>query len=212
MSAGHHSNHPLQVDELRGEAATLGAELHAVEVALAVATRRISEAEVRQEEERCAFDDLAAQLQSLGAEHGTLQASYVPSPPPRYAPSPPPRHPLPSPQCSRAGPVSPGYHPMQASYAALRGAEHAAGEQLQLRDSLVHVLGEEARQQGNTGGVIELVMRGALGEAEVEIRRLGEVTKRPLTSQPSCYAATPPPHTLLHPLAPGGWYAGALCA
>ena len=38
--------HPYQVDELRGEAATLGAELHTVEVALAVATRRISEAEV----------------------------------------------------------------------------------------------------------------------------------------------------------------------
>ena len=86
---------------------------------------------------------------------------------------------------------------MQASYAALREAGHAAGEQLQLRDSLVHVLGEEARQQGNMGGVIELVMRGALGEAEAEIRRLGEVTKRPPTSQLRCYAATPPSPILL---------------
>ena len=153
-------------------------------------TSRISEAEVREEEGRCAFDDLAEQLHSLGAEHGTLQASYMPllRPrsarllPPRYAPTPTPRHPLPS-AALQASCVSPCHLVitpcLQASYAALREAGHAAGEQLQLRDSLVHVLGEEARQQGNMGGVIELVMRGALGEAEAEIRRLGEVTKRP---------------------------------
>ena len=68
---------------------------------------------MRQEEERCAFDDLAAQLQALAAEHSSLQAEH----------------------------------------AALREAEQAARAQLELRDSLVRVLGEEARQQAGVGGV-----------------------------------------------------------
>jgi len=38
-------------------------------------------------------------------------------------------------------------HRLQVEHAALREAEGAAREQLQLRDSLVRVLGEEARQQ-----------------------------------------------------------------